>query len=51
MRFRKEVSDIAMEAVTVVLEHGAGHPRAEFTAERNEQARRFRALNMDPTAT
>jgi uncharacterized protein (DUF2235 family) len=43
MRFRKEVSDIAMEAVTVVLEHGAGHPRAEFAAERNEQARRFRA--------
>lgn len=43
MRFRKEVSDIAMEAVTVVLEHGAGYPRAEFAAERNEQARRFRA--------
>jgi uncharacterized protein (DUF2235 family) len=43
MRFRKQVSDIAMEAVTVVLEHGAGHPRAEFAAERNEQARRFRA--------
>jgi uncharacterized protein (DUF2235 family) len=43
MRFRKAVNDIAMEAVTVVLEHGAGHPRAEFAAEREEQARRFRA--------
>ena len=43
MRFRKQVDDIAMEAVTIVLEHGAGHPRAEFAAERDEQARRFRA--------
>lgn len=43
MRFRKQVNDIAMEAVTVALEHGAGHPRAEFAAEREEQARRFRA--------
>ena len=42
MRFRKQADDIAMEAVTVVLEHGAGHPRAEFAAERDEQARRFR---------
>jgi uncharacterized protein (DUF2235 family) len=42
MRFRKSVHDIAMEAVTVVLEHGAGHPRGEFAAEREEQARRFR---------
>jgi uncharacterized protein (DUF2235 family) len=42
MRFRKQVDDIAMEAVTVVLEHGAGHPRAEFAGEREEQARRFR---------
>jgi hypothetical protein len=42
MRFRKQARDIAMEAVTVVLEHGAGHPRAEFAAEREEQARRFR---------
>jgi transposase InsO family protein len=25
MRFRKQVDNIAMEAVTVVLEHGAGH--------------------------
>ena len=30
MRFRKQIRDIAMEAVTVVLEHGAGHPRAEY---------------------
>jgi uncharacterized protein (DUF2235 family) len=43
MRFRKQVGDIALEAVTVVLEHGAGHPRDEFRAEREEQARRFRA--------
>lgn len=43
MRFRKAVHDIATEAVSVVLEHGAGHPRAEFAAEREEQARRFRA--------
>jgi uncharacterized protein (DUF2235 family) len=43
IRFRKSVRDIAMEAVTVVLEHGAGHPRREFAAEREEQARRFRA--------
>jgi hypothetical protein len=42
MRFRRQVRDIAMEAVTVVLEHGAGHPRAEYAAEREEQARRFR---------
>jgi uncharacterized protein (DUF2235 family) len=42
MRFRKQVHDIAMEAVTVVLEHGAGYPRATFAAEREEQARRFR---------
>jgi uncharacterized protein (DUF2235 family) len=43
MRFRKSVHDIAMEAVTVVLEHGAGYPRQKFRAEREEQARRFRA--------
>ncbi|MDF2119102.1 DUF2235 domain-containing protein, partial [Roseiarcaceae bacterium H3SJ34-1] len=40
-RFRKATRDIAEEAVTVVLEHGAGHPRADFEAERDEQARRF----------
>ncbi len=42
LRFRKQVRDIAMEAVTVVLEHGAGHPREQYRAEREEQARRFR---------
>ncbi len=41
MRFRKAVRDIAWEAVDTVLEHGAGHPRAEFEAERFELARRF----------
>ncbi|TAI60328.1 DUF2235 domain-containing protein [Bradyrhizobium sp. Leo170] len=41
MRFRKSVRDIAWEAVDTVLEHGAGHPRAEFEAERLELARRF----------
>ena len=41
MRFRKAVKDIAWEAVDTVLEHGAGHPRAEFEAERLELARRF----------
>lgn len=41
MRFRKAVRDIADEAVDKVFEHGAGHPRAEFEAEREELARRF----------
>jgi uncharacterized protein (DUF2235 family) len=41
MRFRKTVRDIAWEAVDTVLEHGAGHPRAEFEDERLELARRF----------
>jgi hypothetical protein len=41
MRFRKDVRDIAWEAVDSVLEHGAGHPRAEYEAERLELARRF----------
>jgi uncharacterized protein (DUF2235 family) len=40
MRFRKAVHDIAWEAVNTVLEHGAGHPRAEFEDERVELARR-----------
>jgi uncharacterized protein (DUF2235 family) len=40
-RFRKAVRHIAWEAVDTVLEHGAGHPRAEFEAERLELARRF----------
>lgn len=42
LRFRGMTSDIAREAVETVLEHGAGHPRAEFDAERHELARRFR---------
>ena len=42
-RFRKSIRDIADEAVHDVLEHGAGHPRAEFEDERLELARRFRA--------
>lgn len=41
MRYRKAVKDIAWEAVDTVLEHGAGHPRAEFEDERLELARRF----------
>jgi uncharacterized protein (DUF2235 family) len=41
MRFRKAVRDIAWEAVDTILEHGAGHPREEFEAERVELARRF----------
>ncbi len=41
LRFRKVVKDIAWEAVDTVLEHGAGHPREEFEAERLELARRF----------
>jgi len=42
LRYRKMTADIAKEAVGTVLEHGAGHPRAEFDAERTELARRFR---------
>src|SRR6266542_712584 len=41
MRFRKTIRDIANEAVDQVLEHGAGHPRGEYEAERLELARRF----------
>jgi uncharacterized protein (DUF2235 family) len=43
LRFRKTTRDIAREAVETVLEHGAGHPRADFDAERHELAKRFRA--------
>lgn len=43
MRYRKQVKDIAREAVDTVLEHGAGHPRKEFEDERFELARRFQA--------
>jgi uncharacterized protein (DUF2235 family) len=41
MKFRKATRDIAWEAVDTVLEHGAGHPRSEYEAERMELARRF----------
>jgi len=41
MRFRKSVRDISWEAVDTVLEHGAGHPRAQFEDERVELSRRF----------
>jgi uncharacterized protein (DUF2235 family) len=41
LRYRKAVKDITWEAVDTVLEHGAGHPRAEFEGERLELARRF----------
>lgn len=41
-RFRRATRLIAEEAVTSVLEHGAGHPRAKFEDERLEMARRFR---------
>src|ERR1700716_3257399 len=43
LRYRKQVHDIAKEAVETVYEHGAGHARAEYETERDEQARRFRA--------
>lgn len=42
LRYRKMTRDIAREAVDTVLEHGAGHPRKDFDAERHELARRFR---------
>lgn len=42
LRFRKQVHDIAKEAVDTVYEHGAGHPRDKFETERDELARRFR---------
>jgi hypothetical protein len=32
LRYRKQVHDIAREAVETVYEHGAGHARAEFRA-------------------
>lgn len=43
LRFRRMTRDIAREAVEMVLEHGAGHPRKDFDAERHELSRRFRA--------
>jgi uncharacterized protein (DUF2235 family) len=43
LRYRKQIHDISREAVETVYEHGAGHARAEYETEREEQARRFRA--------
>lgn len=43
LRYRKQIRDIAREAVETVYEHGAGHARAEYETERDEQARRFRS--------
>jgi hypothetical protein len=43
LRYRKQIHDIAKEAVETVYEHGAGHARADYETERDEQARRFRA--------
>jgi hypothetical protein len=42
-RFRRAIRDLADEAVVEVLEHGAGHPRADFESERDELALRFRS--------
>lgn len=42
-RFRANTRNIANEAVQRVYEHGAGHALADFEAERDELARRFRA--------
>lgn len=41
-RFRLRVREIAERAVVRVYEHGAGHDRGKFEAEREELARRFR---------
>jgi uncharacterized protein (DUF2235 family) len=41
-RSGKALRKIVDEAVHTVYEHGAGHPRAEYEDEREEQARRFR---------
>jgi uncharacterized protein (DUF2235 family) len=43
LRYRKQIHDIAREAVDTVYEHGAGHARGDYETEREEQARRFRA--------
>lgn len=42
-RFARSTHLAAKRAIHQVYEHGAGHPREEFEAERNEQARRFRS--------
>lgn len=41
-RFRTRIREIADHAVIRVYEHGAGHVRGTFEAEREELARRFR---------
>lgn len=41
-RFRLGVREVAERAVIRVAEHGAGHPRVKYEAEREELARRFR---------
>jgi len=48
-RYRPETRAIADEAVRKVYEHGAGKPIALYEAERNEQARRFRAKYQSET--
>ncbi|MGD9920192.1 MAG: DUF2235 domain-containing protein [Pseudorhodoplanes sp.] len=42
LRFRARTREIATEAVIDVLEHGAGHPRADFETEREILSQRFR---------
>ena len=42
-RFSRSTRLVAERAVHQVYEHGAGHPRADFEAERDEHARRFRS--------
>ena len=41
-KFSPETRAIASEAVSKIYEHGAGHPRAKFEAERDQKAARFR---------
>lgn len=41
-RFRMAIHDIALDGVLTVLEHGAGHPQADYEEEREELATRFR---------
>jgi hypothetical protein len=41
-RFARSTRLAALRAVHQVYEHGAGHPRGQFEAERDEQARRYR---------
>jgi uncharacterized protein (DUF2235 family) len=40
--YGQRLREIATEAVCSVYEHGAGHPREKYEAEREEKARRFR---------